>query len=783
MNSFDLHYYSLNISKGEERGFLSGGLAAAAPRLANRLRKEDLIGLLLSIRGNKDADEQEIQKIALQLTQVFFQTMGSVTRAMSAVGQEINRILMDYNLDSAHEGEQLEGMLNLAVIHKGSLFICHCGPTQTYILHADSVDIFGQDLDLKTIGSNRTVQVQFYQTVLHPGNILVFSPNPPYSWSAANLSGSSYLSMEQVRRRLLNQAGDELQAVVVKVNPGQGRILIGEWGNHAAEIEKQTQVKELLPLGGSPLDELRSSNFQGVKPETEFQAGSVFNLSGGQDVEPKIDPINEPAQPSREAGLIKPAIEEDQVIPIQPGKIEQDIPEIVEKEERERPVQYSGKTWNISQVWKKLKNYSGKINESLHGIRKKIFPKLDNWQLFPPVSKVFLLLIIPLVLFAVSLTVYSRSGKEEQFTGYLDLAQQYQTLAGMSTDTFQQYDYWKKVLENVIKAEEYGSSTISSNLRLQAQNTIDSMDLTKRLEFRPALTQKLPDSVKITNVVTSGSDVYLLDKTSGSILRIAFNTKGYYELDSNFKCSPGPSGLNTIGPLIALVALPSNQPENYKVMGMDADGNLLYCVPEGTPSSQRVPSPTGGWGKIIGFALDQSSLYILDSGNNMVWMYRGSGINFVVAPAPFFDDSVLDISGAIDVAVDQEEIYILNADGHMINCQYGENKALKKTTCQDPAPYTDDRLGRVKSPWIFLDSRFISMQATHMPNSSIFILDDANRAVFQLSYQLNLEATLKMMPSRTYPIPTQAPTAFAISSSQSIFLAFNNQLYFATLSQ
>ena len=781
MNSFNLHYYSLNILKGEEQGILSGGLAAAAPRLANRLRKDDLIAMLLSIRGNKDADEQEIQKITRQLAQVFFQTMGSVTRAMSAVGQEINRILMDYNLDAAHEGEQLEGMLNLAVIHKGSLFICHCGPTQTYVLHADSVDIFGQDLEVKTIGSNRTVQVQFYQAVLHPGNILVFSPNPPYSWSAANLSGSSYLSIEQVRRRLLNQAGDELQAVVVKVNPGQGRVQIGEWGIQAAEKEKQTQSEELQPLADSPRDELRPNGIQTAVVENEFQNGSVFDLSRRQVEEPNTELQNEPARFSQEEGLLKPTIEGDEVIPIQLGKTEQATPGLVKKAERGGPIQYSGLNQSISQYWQKLEKIISNMRDSLHVLRKKIFPKTENWQFLTPATKAFLLLIIPLVLIAVSLTIYSRSGKEEQFNSYFDLAQQYQTLAGMTTEPFQQYDYWKKALENVAKAEEYGSSTLSSNLRMQAQNTIDSMDLTKRLDFRPALTQKLPDSVKITKVTASGSDVYLLDKTSGSILRIAFNTKGYYELDSNFKCTPGPSGLNTIGPLIDLVALPSNQPENYKVMGMDADGNLLYCVPEGTPSSQRVPSPMGGWGKIAGFALDQSTLYILDSGKNKVWIFRGSGINYVVAPAPFFDESVPDLGGAIDLAVDQEESYILNADGHMITCQYGENKELKKTACKDPTPYTDDRLGREKSPWIFLDSHFIAMQATHLPNSAIYILDDGNRAVFQLSYQLNLEATLKIMPSRNYPIPTQAPTAFAVSTSQSIFLAFSNQLYFATL--
>jgi len=782
MDSFDLHYYSLNISKGEEQGILSGGLAAAAPRLANRLRKDDLIAMLLSIRGNKNANEQEIQKITRQLSQVFFQTMGSVTRAMSAVGQEINRILMDYNLDAAHEGEQLEGVLNLAVIHKGSLFICHCGPTQTFVLHADSVDIFGQDMDVKTMGSSRTFQVQFFQAVLNPGNFLIFSPNPPYSWTSTNLTGSSYLGMEQVRRRLLNQAGEELQAVVVKVNPGQGRVQLEQWGMQTAEKQSSAHVEELQPLGSPGLDVMQPNSAQTSITEKEFQKESVFDLSRRPSSELKTEMQNEPARFSREEDLQNPEVKGDEVISIQPGKTEQATSDLVKRTERTKPIKYSGFNSLILRYWHQFEKTIAKIRQSFHGFGKKFFPKLENKQWFTPAAKTFLLLMIPLVLVVISLTFYSRSGKEEQFSGYLDLAQQYQTLAGMETDSFHQYNYWGKALENVIKAEEYGSNSVSANLRLLAQNAIDSMDLTKRLEFRPALTQKLPENIKITKVAASGSDVYLLDQTSGSILRIAFNSKGYFELDSNFKCTPGPSGLNSIGPLIDLVALPSNQPDNYKVMGMDADGNLLYCVPEGTPSSQRVPAPAGGWGKIAGFALDQSNLYIMDSGKNAIWIFRGSVINYVVSPTPFFDESVPDLSGAIDLAADQNDLYILNADGHMITCQYGENKNLKKTACQDPTPYTDDRLGREKSPWIFLDSHFISMQATHLPNSSIYILDDVNRAVFQLSYQLNLEATIKVLPSRTYPIPAQAPTAFGVATSQFIFMAFGNQLYFATLS-
>lgn len=785
--SFDLHSYPLNISGGSDLGELPGGLAAAAPRNANRLRRDDLIAMLLTIRGGKASEEEELPKITRQLADVFFRTLGSVTRAMSAVVEEINRILMDYNLDAAHEGQQLAGMLNLAVIHKGTLFICHCGPTQTFVLHPESVDIFGQNMDVKSMGANRTVQVQFFQADLKPGNVLAFCANPPYSWTPSNLNGSSYLAMEQVRRRLLNQAGEDLQALVVKLNPGQGKVHAGQWGVASEEERRAGEDLNLRPLKGSA----SLSDEDGVTSK----AGETFGLSGGslfassREI-PREEPLEQPLQKPlvharREEVLEEEPSEEqplvEQPLPIRPGQAEQSAPDWSRRKGARRSGWLSITSFftdlrqKVKEIFiKSPDNGTPKENQTT-----KVTPEAK--PLLSTALKTLLLVLIPLILIGVSLTVYSRSGRQGQYHAYLELAQQYQTLAGMENDPFRQYDYWKKSLENVVKAEQYGSGMDSASLRELAQNKVDSLDLTKRLEFRPALTARLPESIRIQKVVPSGSDVYLLDGTSGSVLRIAFNSKGYFELDPNFKCSPGPSGLYTIAALIDLAPLPTNQPDNYRVMAMDAEGNLLYCKADGTPSSQRVPAPPGGWGKIAGFALDQSNLYILDVDKKTVWMYRGSGINFVASPEPFFDDDVPDLGGAIDLAVDAGELYVLHADGHMTTCQYGENKALKKTACKDPAPYTDARLGHEKSPWIFMDSHFISMQATHLPNSAIYILDDANRAVFQMSYQLNLEATLKIAPSRAYPAPARAPTAFGVSTTQYLFLAFDNQLYFANL--
>lgn len=781
--SFDFIHYSLNINQGQQESSLAGGLVSAAPRLANRLRRDDLIALLLTIRGSKDNEDAEIKKITQQLSQVFFQTMGSVTRAMSAVGQEINRILLDYNLDAAHEGEQLEGCLNLAVLHKGTLFICHAGPTSTYVLHPDKVDIFKEEVNIKPMGANRNIQVQYYQAEIQPSNIFLFSSNPPSSWTHSNLSGSSYLSIEQVRRRLLNQAGENLQALVVKILPGRGRVEAGEWAPEVIKesIPPEPQMEDQPPL----LSDLQ------IKPQVLSEKASdvIVNSTGllEGDLPGPTQELQVPVIDERKSDeIIKSADASEEGIPIQTGETEQVSFDQIKSSPAgaEKSVaQKSNFMQKMADLWLKSEESLKKCSLFFSKLIKKALPYSTGKIRIPPAALVFLLIFIPLLLVAASLTVYSRSGRDEQFRSYLDLAQQYHTLATIETDPIRQYEYWRNAYETVARAEQYGSNVQSATLLELAQTSMDSMDLTSRLDFRPALTQSLPQEVNIVDISVSGTDVYVLDGKSGAILRLAYNSKGYYEVDSSFICAPGPSGLNTIGKLIDLVALPPNQPFNYKVMGLDADGNLLYCIVGDNPSSQKLPAPSGGWKRITSFTLDDAYLYVLDADSDSVWIYEGTDINFTSTPYSFFDEFVPDLGGAIDLVVNKEDMYILNADGHMTTCQYGASKEVKLTTCQDPKPYTDNRLGREKNPWLFMDASFISMQATSMPNASLYVLDAANRAVLQFSYQLNLEKTLKVKPNRTYPIPNTNPTAFGVNNSQSLFLAFGNQIYFASLVQ
>jgi hypothetical protein len=118
----------------------------------------------------------------------------------------------------------------------------------------------------------------------------------------------------------------------------------------------------------------------------------------------------------------------------------------------------------------------------------------------------------------------------------------------------------------------------------------------------------------------------------------------------------------------------------------------------------------------------------------------------------------------------------------MTTCRYSPDKVVRLTACQDPSPYTDNRVGRTdKKPWIFVDSLFVSLQAARVPTSSIYVLDARNTTLYQFSYQLNLEHVLRPQYNRSYPLPESEPTGFGVSTDKDLFLAFGNKLFIAPL--
>ena len=778
--SFNFHYYPLVYRAGREGEAIPGMQVLQAPAGAHRHRQQDLLAMLLTISGDHRYDPEEIQQLAAEAGQAFFRIQGSVTRAMQAVAENINKQIFDRNLDRGYEGVRALATLDLAVMHNDWLFIAQYGSTQAVFINADMVEQIGGEVESgEFLGLSRRIQMRFSQNEINDGDLLVLCEQPPASWIVQNLAGSAALAMEIVKRRLMNQVVGSLEALVVKFPQGRGIVEKGSWD----EPQTQTQVVEPAPENETATEAPVESEDDGQFPEVD--AGPVEDVIPDSQEEAYEEEVPEEGEESPEViymgGGQIPVVQGETEKPYEEGE---QPPEKVTLSKGPGPFMI----W-LANAWMKIKgwnvglaNFTGRVTNRFGN------KKISSENSAAPLFLLVLALAIPAVLILSSITVFSRSGKAEEHQALMVQAQEAAALADSAKEAADKRDYWAQALDLVSQAQEYSITSESRAFFEKAQTNLDEMDLAERLDFTPALTDFFPEGVVITHIESSSSGVYLLDDTTGSVQRISLNSKGFYEIDKEFQCGPGTYGLITVGKLVDFVVLPAND-DSYRVMALDETGNLLYCQPGEYPDSRTLSTPSGGWGRIIGAAYDDNLLYVLDAEKSAIWIYEGvdrenenkEGIIFSLSPTKFLDEDVPDLGGAIDLTVNEEDMYILHQDGHMTLCRYSALKDVKLTECQDPAPYSDDRAGREKNPWIFADSRFELMQQTQLPNSAIYVLDGANRSIDKFSYQLNLENVLKPQSNRNYPIPDADPTGFGITSDMEIFLAFGNRLFIAPL--
>ena len=783
--AIDFYYYFLSIKKGNSSYDLPGAVVATGFHKAHRHRRGDLFALLITYSDDSILSDDKFIGQAQELIKLFYRSSGSVTNAIQLVAGELNRTLLDYNLQTAEGGEQVTAVLNIAVLHRDHLFIGHSGNTQTFVIKRETIEQYCDRESLeKPLGLNRRMIVQYRHVSIDAGDIILLCPKPPLSWTNENLLGSTQISMEQVKRKLLNQVTDELRAVVIKCREGEGKAIPGALSIDRSMImnkagmpeEFQPNEKESLEVEESDLDheEQKIPIGEGLNNEKKERGAREFPAT---DLE--IELTEEQKQEQLDA----------QKILVKPGQTEISAPqEDHVPEERDMPAQNHVLIF-IARAWLAWKNLYQKVNVLMKKINQGIFPHLSlGRENVSPAIALFLSIALPAILITVSLIVYNYSGKHEQHDNYLVKAQEYATLAVEQEDPMKQREYWAQANEFVNKALDYGQSDESKMLSSQSQSVLDEMDLVTRLEFRPALIEFLPEGTSISKIKANTSGVYLLNNSSGNILRIFVNKKGYYEIDSNFQCGPGEFGLSHIGQLVDFVLLPANT-RDYKIMAIDKDGNLLYCSPGEAPSPSSLIPSDDGWGRLAEIAIDGYTLYVVDTDNDMVWFYKGkdfesnkiTGVVFRGKPESYLDNDLPDLGGFLAISVNQDDAYILHQDSHMTICQYNAYKENDVTECQDPAPYSDNRPGHEKNPLIYIGASFVDMQNMRYPDASLYILDAANQAIMQFSYQLNLEHVMKPQPSRIYPLPDSSPTAFGVSLNKEIFLAYDNQLFVTVL--
>jgi hypothetical protein len=723
--------------------------------------------VLLSLNGASTITPASLKVWLTKKCEEYYRTPGTVTYAMRTFMESINQELLERNLKRAKTGAQITGMLNLAVVKRNLLYLAHLGATRSFFISAEESVEIKDDEQNRGLGISESLTFRFTQKELRENDTMIFAPVSPPVWTTEAFSGSNALSIEAFSRRLFNQTGGEVKAVATRFVPGKGLIIQNKMQRGIVTGENQLTPESIAP------GENRETPAQlAVLVETP----TVLSTSDTPLVETptQITKLSQPSTtiPNSEPQKSRPPLTsaKNQSIPASNIQQHKGFPSLETKAAIGRSVK------SIDEVWNKFKS-------SLVGFFQKILPGLYEEPLKLNRSVLIMIAIaVPLVFLILAGSVYVNRGKNQEFEVAMAQAQQYAVMAdGQVNDqpsrlaSLQQSLFWLE------KAATYGNSDAMGILKGQVQDSLDQIQGILRLELSPLFEGSLPDKAVITQIVATNADVYLLDSTSGKVFRFFQNGNGYSK-DDAFDCGLNPENLlSPIGKLIDILPLPVGNSFRATLYGIDAAGMVEFCVPGESGTTGVLNPPDSGWGEIKAISLFQNYLYVLDTRGNAVYRYNGDGVQFNEKPTLFFDNQVPPLSEAIDIEVNGYELYILRANGQMVECTYSPLKEYKLTECMDPAPFGDMRTGETPQTISFPQANFIQMRMTPAPDSSLYLLDANGKTLFHLSLQRNLQKILHPSLRDGNDLTKLTPTAFAISPGRIAFVAFGGQVFYSPL--
>jgi hypothetical protein len=697
----------------------------------------------------------------------------------------------------------------------------------------------------KGLGSSQNVQTYLSQVELHSNDLLVLCGKFPKDWEADLLSERPPASLDASYRKLTFTKGDLHAALIQpQLGRGAITVLhvdLRAPRQTTGEVESTPQAtpppesfepqsrdvleeesREDFPIeeSQSPVPSLQSSNSPtSAPPISEEQLDQMADFAAhmiqpsAYAIPPQPDEPVPPLQAESRAATAprsfppsipraKPTAEPAPAELEEVEEIEEAEAESLEEEspilapaasKADKPDAHRIATRQMAKVMVGGIQSGRRANESLRSFLQRFIPRLlpgtespaaeaGQQPLFfmPAYALVFIALVIPILVGTVAVVVYLRFGQSVQYDEFYRQAQNEVARAMSETDPARQRDAWQRSLELLDQAEAYSETDQSNELQQVAQTNLDSLMGVLRIEFIPAFTNGLGGSAQISRMAASESDLYMLDAGRGEILHAAFTGRSL-DLDTTFNCKPGTYAGYQVGTLVDLLALPKVNLAGATVLGIDADGNLLYCAPGQVPQAIPLPSlPNTNWGRITAFVLDNDNLYVLDATARSVWVFGGQESTFVNTPYFYFGNQIPDtIDTAIDLAVSGDDLYLLHTDGHISTCTFSRI-AQTPTKCVDPLNFLDPFPAH-EGINLFAQAHFTQLSLTAAPNSVLLLLDSQNRTVFRFTPRsLELQNQLTGNAGKGNPFQSGPAGAMTISPNYVLYVAIGNQVYFAT---
>jgi preprotein translocase subunit Sec61beta len=781
----DLFVLPIRLTSGVEDSDLSGLLVAPAPRRCERTRSADVLIVQLKL-GGAEIPREEVDELLQKAAGIYFQARGSVTAGMRQAGLELNRVMLERFQGRA------AGQLAMLVIRREAVYQAVGGSGRVIRLSgSDLVDT--SNPGGIAVGRGTSYSMQYEQAEAQSGDTFILAGGRPEGWTDVALQASASVSIEHLRRKLCVAAGGDIETVLVQFRTGKGELHLLKRRSGAAAIppsepataaQPERSVTEIIPEGvpssrkvETPQAVGERSSRAGLLRKIEQDEGNALPPELAVAILPGMEPVEQlpltTVTPDLQAVPQGVSSQRPRQTVRQPQAVEQPVPTSARQPEN------NAFRKQLAAVWLGARAWSGKVGAAWQRLINRIWPsRQPKTGHMSPGSMLFIAIAVPLVVVAISVTVYMRNGRGKQYNLYFQQAQTYATQASLQTDQLVQRVSWTQVLQTLDKSDEFMRTEDSISLRNQAQAAIDSMDGVARLDLQMAVPLTVVGPVQIDRMVSNNSDVFMLDTIRGRVLRM-FLTGDGYKLDETFQCSPGPVGGLVVGPLLDVEMVPLHNPYQATVMAIDGSGMLLFCNPGSKPIAIALTPPDLNWGKIVAISINLNQLSVLDSTNNMVYYYEGEDMSLEEGPRLFFDSVIPPLSDVVDIAMYGDDLFLLHANSKMTTCLLRVEN-VSETECIKEVVFGDRRPNRDAETTMFQEARFNQMMVTQPPEPSFYIMDLNQAALYHFSVRMNLQRLLKP-PTVWETQPTKPISAFSIAPNRIVVVAFGDQIYYAPL--
>ncbi|NLX11216.1 MAG: hypothetical protein GXY36_16330 [Chloroflexi bacterium] len=693
-----------------------GALVETAPRRAARGREGDRLFILVTPAGELRVPGAFFEEMARLAADAYFSSGGGVTGGLREALTTLNRHL----LTTAEPGAEPQWLDVLAlVLHGDELFAARSGGTFAAIYQNANLAFFPLDrrdplAHSAPLGAENLPDIQLARYTVGPGCTLLLADAGLSQASDDDLQRVlSEGSLPPILNALKGLADRQTSASVIVLAAPDGQV------HPVPPLPEPVHVPQ--PVAPTPASELSvplAGSDAHAAPWME-QARPVAAVPTAELDRPEPDESPAPVLERARDAL-------DRVT-----DVVSDAASRVAETSRERgPSAFTRAVIGVRRgIWQVVHAVLAALLGVLRGLESalgKVLPEpgADGKQGIPTNVAVGLALLIPIVIVVVVVGLALSNRGQTDFEIYLATAKDAHQdaltrSAGACVDP-ELRAVWEDVMGLAEQAGKFRPDDIEVlQIQADAQNYLDCFDVIERRAVK--LLHQFPEGADLVGpVVQGGIDLFVLDRTSGTVYHDTLNERGdgLTARDDRGIVGRGSAvGQYVVGDIFDIEWLPNGN----VLLAPDRNGVLVTYSSTFFASAHQLVVDAR-WVDPIAIAVFRSNLYVLDRGADQIWRYvqPAGERRYTSAPEEYFTGSNLpDLSTAVDFGISETgEIFILYADGSVERYLSGE-----------PQTFTYN-----KRPEGTLTSGHALFIDNDPASRSLYIVDGENETIYETSW-------------------------------------------------